>query len=53
MLVKIGFEVVESRSGIAANYTVDERSMLQSDYRCVHFVARKTATPTTNGKSKG
>jgi N2227-like protein len=41
ILVNVGFEVLESKSGIPAKYTADERAMLVSEYRCVHLVARK------------
>lgn len=45
ILVNIGFEMLETKTDIAAPYTVDPRSMLQSEYRCVHFVARKKGVP--------
>lgn len=44
ILINIGFELLESKSDIPALYTADYRSMLRSEYRCVHFVARKKDT---------
>lgn len=41
ILVNLDFEVLESRADIPSLYTADQRSMLRSEYRCVHFVARK------------
>jgi carnosine N-methyltransferase len=50
LLSKIGFDVVEQSIDIPAHYTADPSSMLQTVYRCVHFVARKRSTNhTTNG----
>ena len=46
VMLNIGFELVkESRA--PAVYTADSRSLLNTEYRCVHFVARKPATETT------
>jgi carnosine N-methyltransferase len=42
ILINIGFEMVEQKVGVPARYTADLSSMLVSEYRCVHFVARKT-----------
>jgi carnosine N-methyltransferase len=41
ILVNIGFEIVESSTGNKALYTADLRSMMNMEYRCVQFVARK------------
>lgn len=42
ILLNIGFEIVESKTGIPALYTANHRSMLNSEYQCLHFVARKS-----------
>lgn len=44
ILIHIGFEIVEQSFGVPAHYTADRRSMLVTEYRCVHFVARKTVS---------
>ena len=41
IMVKIGFEFVEERTGQSALYTADRRSLMNMNYRCVHFVARR------------
>jgi carnosine N-methyltransferase len=41
IIVNLGFEVVEERLGQNALYTADPRSLMQMNYRCVHFVARR------------
>ena len=48
VLWRVGFEVLEERLGVKARYTADARNFLNSDYRCVSFVARKgTPRPQT------
>ena len=42
IMINVGFEIVEERSGQDARYTADQRSMMHMNYRCVHFVARRT-----------
>jgi carnosine N-methyltransferase len=44
ILNNIGFEIVEQKIGVPAQYTADRSSMLVTEYRCVHFVARKTGS---------
>jgi len=41
IVTNIGFEIVECSSGNRALYTADRSSMVNMDYRCVNFVARK------------
>jgi len=41
IMINMGFEIVEEKSGIDALYTADTLSMMNSHYRCVYFVARK------------
>jgi carnosine N-methyltransferase len=41
ILVNIGFEIVEEKTGVKCLYTADRRSMMNMVYRCVNFVARK------------
>lgn len=42
VLWRIGFEVTEEKLGVKARYTADQRNFLNSDYRCIYFVARKS-----------
>lgn len=41
VLINVGFEVVEEKTGIHSLYTADRRSMMNMSYRCVSFVCRK------------
>lgn len=41
ILKNVGFELVYVKLNQKAYYTSDLQSMLQTEYRCVHFVARK------------
>jgi len=41
ILINIGLEICEIRHDVPALYTADRQSMLRTEYRCVHFVARK------------
>lgn len=41
VLWKVGFEVLEEQLGVKARYTADARNFLNSDYRCINFIARK------------
>jgi carnosine N-methyltransferase len=41
ILKNIGFEMLHVNRNQKAYYTADARSMLLTEYRCVHFVARK------------
>lgn len=41
ILVNVGFEILEEDTGIQCLYTADRRSMSNTVYRCVCFVARK------------
>ena len=43
ILLNVGFELLEERSGQDALYTADPRSLMQMNYRCIHFVARRKA----------
>lgn len=42
ILLNVGFKIEEERVGVSARYTTDPRSFVNTDYRCVFFVARKT-----------
>lgn len=44
ILQNIGFTIIEQTNGIPAHYTADPRSMIQTEYRCIHFVAQKKGT---------
>ncbi len=41
LLLNIGFEIMEEKTGIKCLYTADKKSMMNMVYRCVSFVARK------------
>ena len=41
ILQSVGFEVVEERTGIEAEYTRDKEALMHTRYECVFFVARK------------
>jgi carnosine N-methyltransferase len=41
IMINIGFEIIEERTGVKCLYTADRRSMMNMVYRCVNFVARK------------
>ena len=41
IIINVGFEIVEERVGQSALYTADRRSMMNMNYHCVHFVARR------------
>ena len=41
VLWRVGFEVLEERLGVKSRYTADTRNFLNSDYRCIYFVAKK------------
>jgi len=41
ILINIGFAIEVEERGIPALYTADTTSMMNTSYRCVHFVARK------------
>jgi carnosine N-methyltransferase len=41
ILQNIGFSIIEKADGIPAHYTADPLSMIQTEYRCIHFVAQK------------
>lgn len=41
ILKNIGFEMLRVNLSQKAYYTSDTKSMLQTEYRCIHFVARK------------
>lgn len=45
ILMNIGFEIMEEKTGIKCLYTADKRSMMNMVYRCVNFVAKKTLDP--------
>lgn len=44
VVLNVGFEIVEEKLGIQAKYTADSRSFMNTDYRCVYFVAKKLKT---------
>jgi carnosine N-methyltransferase len=41
VMINVGFEIVEEQTGLKSLYTADKRSMMNTVYRCVSFVARK------------
>jgi carnosine N-methyltransferase len=41
ILLNVGFEMLEEKTGIKCLYTADKRSMMNMVYRCVSFVARR------------
>lgn len=45
IMIRIGFDVVEVTTGKRSLYTADRRSMMNMDYRCLSFVARKRNQP--------
>ena len=45
IFVNVGFDIVFEQAELPALYTADQKSMMYTHYRCVHFVARKTETP--------
>lgn len=47
VLFNCGFDIVDERLGVKAKYTADARNFMNSDYRCVCFVARKTTKRST------
>jgi len=56
IMINIGFEFLEETTGVHAFYTADQRSMMNTLYRCVSFVARRgnrcvvVPTTTTTGQ---
>eukprot|EP00586_Coscinodiscus_wailesii_P014437 CAMPEP_0172515712 /NCGR_PEP_ID=MMETSP1066-20121228/270010_1 /TAXON_ID=671091 /ORGANISM="Coscinodiscus wailesii, Strain CCMP2513" /LENGTH=466 /DNA_ID=CAMNT_0013296861 /DNA_START=268 /DNA_END=1668 /DNA_ORIENTATION=- len=44
---RVGFEILDQNVGVKARYTADLRSFMNSDYRCVYFVAKKTSRQNT------
>jgi N2227-like protein len=52
ILINLGFEMLETEMGIPALYTADVKSMQQSEYRCVHLVARKKGAPSAQSETK-
>ena len=48
ILLNIGFSIIEQTNGIPAHYTADQRSMIQTEYRCIHFVAQKKINNDTS-----
>lgn len=44
VMINLGFEMVHVETGKRALYTADRHSMMNMDYRCIHFVARKKST---------
>ena len=48
ILVNIGFEIVEERTGVKCLYTADRRSMMNMVYRCVNFVAKKISDDSSS-----
>jgi carnosine N-methyltransferase len=45
IMLNIGFEFLEVSTGNRSLYTADRRSMMNMDYRCLSFVARKSLPP--------
>lgn len=41
VLINVGFTILEERFNIHCNYASDQRSMMNTMYKCVSFVARK------------
>lgn len=46
LLTKAGFVIEEEHLGIPSLYTADTRSMMNTSYRCIHFIARKKSSGT-------
>lgn len=49
IIYNIGFDLIEEKSGLQTLYTADRRSMMNMNYRCLSFVARKRALTMNNG----
>lgn len=47
ILIKVGFVIEEQHPGIPSLYTADTRSMMNTSYRCIHFIARKKCADST------
>ena len=47
IMINMGFEILESSTGTPALYTADRRSMMNMQYRCIQFVARKPASASS------
>jgi hypothetical protein len=41
IFVNVGFEIAHEQVGTHALYSSDQRSMMNMNYRCIQFVARK------------
>lgn len=41
VLWRVGFNILEHKVGLKARYTADLRSFMNTDYRCIYFVAQK------------
>ena len=52
IMLNVGFEFVEERIGQCALYTADRRSMMNMNYRCIHFVARRKDDADTKPSSR-
>ena len=46
ILINVGFQILEEESGIECHYTADQRSMMNTNYQCVSFVAQKKQVAT-------
>lgn len=44
ILKSVGFRILEEHVGVRSLYTADRRSMMNMEYRSVHFVAQKIKT---------
>jgi hypothetical protein len=53
VIINVGFEMRQEETGKRALYTADRRSMMNMNYRCVNFVARKGAATSEATKNDG
>jgi len=47
-LLNIGFEIIEEKLNLNATYTVDEKSLMSTNFRCIFFVAKKSTVSNLN-----
>jgi len=41
IMIRIGFSIEEEKTNVPCRYTANEKSFMNTDYRCVFFVAKK------------
>jgi carnosine N-methyltransferase len=44
ILIHVGFEIIDERTGLECTYTRDTRALMHTQYTCVYFVAKKPAS---------